>query len=82
MKVYLHIRDKTIAVECGEGTQRIQWLANVGVARYDDSFGRTLGAPKGLQKEGGTPCDPNSTIRAELASGQHAFVMLHDTATE
>ena len=82
MRVHLHVRDKTIAVECGPGTQRIKWLANIGVARYDDSFGRSLGAPQALQKEGGVMCDPNNRIIDELGPEQHAFVVLEDTAME
>lgn len=81
MRVHLHVRDKTIAVECGQGTQRIKWLANTGVARYDDTFGRGLGAPVGLQKEGGVVCDPNSRVMDELGPEQHAFVLLEDTVT-
>jgi hypothetical protein len=80
MKVHLHIRGKTIVVECGAATQRIRWLANVGVARYDDSFGRSLGTPMGVQKEGGVACDMQHRIVDELENGQHAFVILDDHA--
>jgi hypothetical protein len=82
MRVHLHVRDKTITVECGDGTQRIKWLANVGVARYDDSFGKGLGAPTGLQREGGVMCDPNNRVMDELDNDQHAFVVLDDSVAE
>ena len=82
MRVYLHVRDKVISVECGEGTQKIAWLANVGLARYDSSFGRSLGAPKGVQKEGGVLCDPISRIVDTLEKNQHVFVLLSDFAVE
>ena len=114
MLVHLHVREKTIPVHCGDGSQTIAWLASVGVARYDDHYGRSLGAaaasssnsyqrpsntaqmgegggnaiakqqhnkPRrglGLQKEGGTLCDPEALIRDTLTSGQHAFVMLRN----
>ena len=78
MKVHLHIRGKIIVVECGTATQRIRWLANVGVARYDDSFGRSLGMPTGMQKEGGVACDMQHRIADVLENGQHAFVILDD----
>ena len=82
MKVILHVRDKQIDVECGEGTQRIKWLANVGVARYDDTFGRSLGAPRGIQKEGGTICNPNDILCQVLEHDQHCFVLLNDFEAE
>ena len=37
------MKEKTIGVECGEGVQRIFWLAHVAMARYDPSFGIELG---------------------------------------
>ncbi len=82
MKIFLHVRDKVIPVECGEGTQKISWLANVGLARYDSSFGRGLGAPKGIQKEGGVLCNPGSRICETLEKDQHVFVLLSDFSAE
>lgn len=82
MKIYLHVRDKTIAVECGDGSQKVRWLANVGVARYDDTFGKALGAPRGLQKEGGTQCNMEDRITDCLEKDQHCFVILSDFSGE
>lgn len=85
--VHLHVRDKTVLVACGDGTQKIRWLANVGVARYDDNFGKSLGPPRGLQRESGKACDPNARICDEFdlkdpntrGSDLHAFVVLRDS---
>ncbi|KAF0709372.1 Aste57867_5962 [Aphanomyces stellatus] len=33
----VHVHDKVIPVCCGSGSQRIQWLGHVGIARYDDT---------------------------------------------
>ena len=82
MRVVIHVRDKVIPVECGEGTQKISWLANVGLARFDSNFGRSLGAPRGVQKEGGVNCDMNARIVDTLERDQHVFVLLSDLATE
>jgi hypothetical protein len=82
MRVHLHVRDKIITVEVGAGTQKIKWLANVGVARYDSSFGRSLGAPRGVQKEGGHMCDPTASVNSVLENEQHCFVVLNDFVGE
>ena len=82
MRVHLHVRDKIITVEVGAGTQKIKWLANVGVARYDGSFGRSLGAPRGVQKEGGHMCDPTASVNSVLENEQHCFVVLNDFVGE
>lgn len=34
--VHVHVGDKIVAVACGNATQRVKWLANVGVARFDE----------------------------------------------
>ncbi|CUG91323.1 Hypothetical protein, putative [Bodo saltans] len=80
MRVHLHVRDKVIAVECGDGSQQARWLGHVGVARYDDNFGKSLGAAKGVQKEGGVICEPTERICDVLEHDQHCFVILNDFA--
>jgi hypothetical protein len=53
MKVHVHVLEKTIIVSCGVGTQRIRWLGNVAIARYDeDNYEgwRTLGVPTKVVK--------------------------------
>jgi len=80
MKLHVHVREKVIVVECGDGSQRSAWLCTVGLARYDKDFGRSLGIPVGLQKEGGVMCDPQARL-SELGDGQHVFVMLKGDLT-
>ena len=82
MRVYVHVRDKIIPLECGSGTQQVRWLGNVGVARYDETFGRRLGAAIGVQKEGGTLCEPTDRVCDVLGDQQHCFVVLSDFAAE
>ena len=87
IKIQLHVRDKTITVDCGDATQKTRWLANVGVARYDDNFGKSLGPPRGLQRESGKICDLDARICDEFdlkdpsvrGSDLHAFVVLRDS---
>jgi hypothetical protein len=30
------VYEKEMTVSCGEGTQKIKWLGNVAIARYDE----------------------------------------------
>ena len=82
MRVYLHVRDKVVPVECGDGLQQVRWLGNVGVARYDDQFGKSLGAARGVQKEGGVLCEPTQRICDVLEHEQHCFIILPDFSAE
>ena len=33
-QLYVHVHGKVIAVSCGNATQRIKWLAHVGIGNY------------------------------------------------
>jgi hypothetical protein len=46
MKIYVHVKEKVIIVQCGSGLQQVKWLGDVGVARYDSSNGVDLGPPQ------------------------------------
>jgi hypothetical protein len=72
----VHVKEKTIVVHAGEGNQRIQWLAHVGIARYDSNFGLELGVPKGLQSDEGVVFDPNGIINQHISDNQHVWVLI------
>lgn len=67
--------EKIIPVQCDQGTQRIRWLANVGIARFDDNSGISLGVPRGVQDEVGQLLDLNALI-SSLKNEEHVWVLL------
>lgn len=74
-----HVKDKTIPIECGDGTQRISWLGHVAIARYDSNFGLELGVPKGIRTETGEMLDLKGHINdGRLRDNQHVWVILRD----
>jgi N-terminal of Par3 and HAL proteins len=75
--INVHIKDKVVAVCCGEGSQRISWLGHVGIARYDEASHRgweILGVPTAIELQDGTPLDLGAVIRETLADEQHVVV--------
>mmetsp|Transcript_33426 Transcript_33426/g.55955 ORF Transcript_33426/g.55955 Transcript_33426/m.55955 type:complete len:82 (+) Transcript_33426:46-291(+) len=78
MKIFVHVKAKTFTVECGEGTQPIIWLGNVGVARYSNFNTLTIGAPTGVRQESGAFYENNEIIRNCLRDGQHVWVALKE----
>ncbi|EAN85983.1 hypothetical protein TcCL_ESM08463 [Trypanosoma cruzi] len=76
MRIYVHVREKVIALECGDGTQDVIWLGNAAMVHYDSSFGRKYGSPKCIQKEGGITCDPDARVCDLLDDNQHVFAVL------
>ena len=35
LKINVHVRDQSFAVFCGAGTQKIRWLSDVALHRYE-----------------------------------------------
>merc|ERR1719335_1701413 len=82
MRVKVHVREKTFVVSCGDGGQRISWLANVGIIRYDEKTkGMELGAPRGVRLEDGTKLAMDDIVCHRLADGADVWVILKDTIT-
>jgi len=79
MRMKVHIRERTFVVSCGDGGQRISWLANVGIIRYDDKTkGMELGAPRGVRLEDGTRLNMDDIINTRLAPGTDVWVILKE----
>jgi len=81
INVFVHVRDKTIPVCTGTGQQRIKWLGNVGIARWDEKDfqgWKELGLPTAVHRqdsrESSTPLDMGAVIRDVLADGSHVIV--------
>jgi hypothetical protein len=75
IRLFVHIKQRVLQVCIGAGTQPVLWLANVAVARFDDTQGRSLAAPTGVHLEDGTqlPSD-TSLVQAGVTDGQHVWV--------
>lgn len=71
MRVHALVRDRVIIIDCGEGYQRVKWLAMVATQRYDDLLAVTDGGyggvgkkhvPVGLEDEAGRRLPPTKTV--------------------
>ena len=81
MRVIVHVREKCVPVSVGEGTQPVRWLANVGIARFDEQQGRGLGSPMGVKAEDGSLLNMGvSLIDAGIKDMQHVWVVLKGAA--
>ena len=78
MKIHVHIRDQTFEVECGQGRQRVQWLGDVAVHRYEHFFGVNTGVCRALRFEDGSPIDVHGIISDKLPEETHVWVVLKD----
>ena len=82
MHLMVHIKQKVIAVSVGDGTQPVKWLANVGMARYDEGQGRSLGLPSGVRLADGKLLSLTQTLaEAGLQDLQHVWLVFKSTKT-
>merc|ERR1712032_1001613 len=79
LRIRVHVREKTYTVSCGDGGQRISWLANVGIVRYDDKTkGMELGPPRGVRLKNGTSLNVDDVVCVRLTDGEEVWVLLKE----
>jgi len=74
------IRDKKYRQYCGEGKQKIRWLTDCAIFKYENEYKRkkTCGIAYGLKNENGELCDLESKICDCLTNGAHVLVLLKE----
>ncbi len=78
MIILVHLKDQMFEIECGGGRQRVQWLGDVAVHRYQLFLGVDLGPCEGLRLEAGDLLNMNLTIADTLPPETHVWVLLKD----
>ena len=83
MRVKVRVRDASLEINVGQGSQRLKWLAMISLQRYEeqvsDDAGETFSkahVATGIMDAAGTLLPPNKSIRVALEEGQEVFVLL------
>ena len=63
-------------VHCGDATQKIQWLADTAVHRYDPNCAFETGLVAEIKLNKGVTCNRNGLIKEDLRDDDHVFVIL------
>ena len=53
VKVHVHLKDSMFVVHCGPGSQKIKWLADVVIHRYDSTDAMDTGLMAEMRFENG-----------------------------
>ncbi|KAJ0397049.1 hypothetical protein P43SY_010033 [Pythium insidiosum] len=75
--VLAHVKDKIIPVHCGFGTQQVQWLGHVAIARYDEQRHegwRALGVPTQILRDGKDALRFTDLICDVLPTHSHVYL--------
>eukprot|EP01038_Epipyxis_sp_PR26KG_P013199 gene13199-17687_t len=78
-QIIVHVHGKEINISVGDATQRIKWLAHVGIARWSEDSGqgwKKLGIPTSVRSKSpdGEELDFSANIRDVLENGDHIFI--------
>jgi hypothetical protein len=77
--VNILIREKKYRQYCGDGLQKIRWLTDCAIYKYENETKKTnLGIAYGLKNENGNLCDLNSRIIDNLENGANVLVLLKE----
>jgi hypothetical protein len=63
-------------VHCGAGSQKIKWLADVAIHRYDPYYAMETGLAKEVRFENGVQLNVEGMISEELTDDLHVYVYL------
>ena len=78
LKIQVHVRDQHFTVFCGAGTQKIRWLSDVALHRYQHFHSQDPGLAKGMRFENGQMIDMEQIICRYLEQDQHVWVILKE----
>ena len=77
--IFVHVHDKIFNVSAGDGSQRVKWLASVGIARWDEDGQnqgwRRLGIPTAVElMDTGFEIEMSEPISKVLKNNEHINV--------
>ena len=74
------IRGKKFRQYCGDGHQKIRWLTDCAIFKYENGGNKkkNCGIAYGLKNENGDLCDLESTIASCLTNGANVLVLLKE----
>ena len=78
MKIEVYVKDAVFTVNCGNGSQRLRWLAEIGALNYDKNAMKTTGEPKLLKLEDGNVLNMNDRIGEKLYDNARVWVLFED----
>lgn len=81
MRVRVHVREQVLTVECGEGQQRIKWLAMTSLHRYETDIGGVQShkhVATGLSTADGQTLPSNKIINRVLEDMSDVYVRVQE----
>lgn len=78
MKLEVHIKDKIFTMTCGEGSQKIRWIADAAVVRYQHFYSPITANPVSVSIQDGKQLPMDNIIKDTLNTGDNVWVMFKE----
>ena len=72
------IKDKKFKIFCGDGRQKLRWLTDVAILKYQNLFSGKNGVAHGLKLENGEICNLNENIDNTIKNQENVWILLKE----
>ena len=72
------VKEKTFKIFCGQGEQKIRWLTDAAILKYEIIYNKKCGLAYGVKLENGHTCDLDRIIKDVLKANENIWVLLKE----
>lgn len=72
------IKEKIFKIYCGQGKQKLRWLTDNAILRYEILYKTTCGLAYGIKLENGNPCNLQEIICDTLKTNENIWILLKE----
>lgn len=78
MEVNALVKEKTFKIYCGEGNQKVRWLTDAAIIKYENLYKKKCGLAYGVKLESGHTCDLNSIVKESFRPNENIWILLRE----
>lgn len=75
------IKEKTFKIFSGSGNQKVRWLTDAAILKYETIYRNCCGLAFGVKLENGQTCDLDKKINEVLKPNENVWVLLREEYT-
>ena len=72
------VKEKTFKIFCGEGNQKVRWITDAAILKYELIYNKKCGLAYGVKLENGHTCDLDKLIKDALRPNENVWVLLKE----
>lgn len=72
------VKEKTFKIFCGQGEQKIRWLTDAAILKYEIIYNKKCGLAYGVKLENGHTCDLDRIVKEVLKANENIWVLLKE----